>query len=352
MTSRPQFRIRYWGVTGTLARTTRPGEITERIAQAIKHLIDAGQLGELAQSRPDAATIRDRLESCLPWSLRSTYLGNTTCIEIETPRESIIFDCGSGIRDLGHDLARRWNAPGFAGKREAHVILSHPHIDHIIGIPFVELMYDPRNDFTIWGPQNVLDGLAAVLGDKSQLSKIYVPTGYREMVGIKRFRPIVAGEAFEIGATRFKTFALNHPGGCVAYRLESGDKSVVLASDHEHAQSPDHSLAQFSKDADLLYTDGQYLPDEYDGTAAIGDSRPVSHRGWGHSTVDAVVATAIAAGVRRLHVGHHEPQRSEPDLCRLELRVQRLVKAGLNEADRSPDACQARLAYEGLTVEI
>ena len=100
---------------------------------------------EIVRSRADLPTIRRYLESSLPVHLRASYLGNSTCIEIETPGELIVVDCGTGFRDLGYDLERRWNTPGFAGSRQADILITHPHIDHIAAIPFVGSFYDPRN---------------------------------------------------------------------------------------------------------------------------------------------------------------------------------------------------------------
>src|SRR3954451_13377514 len=119
------------------------------------------------------------------------------------------------------------------------------------------------------------------------------------MVAIKAFRPIEIGQEFTIGHTRLTTFALHHPGGSVAYRLDRGGRAVVIATDHEHLEAPDGKLAEFARGADLYYADAQYLPEEYVGTAGIEGAKPISHRGWGHSTVDDVVATAAAADVKR-----------------------------------------------------
>ena len=270
MSQEPQFRVRYWGVTGTLARTLLPSEITDKLAAAIRRLLDEQVLEEIVRSRADLPTIRKYLESSLPVHLRSSYLGNSTCIEIATPGELIVVDCGTGFRDLGYDLERRWNAPGFTGSRHADIVFTHPHIDHIAAIPFVGSFYDPRNHFTIWGTQAMLDSLDAIFLDRSPLARVYVPTGYNEMSGIKQLRAVQPGDDFFIGETRLGTFSLNHPGGCLAYRLERGGHRVVIATDHEHQEIPDRRLADFARGADLLYTDAQYL----DG----GVFRPGCHR--------------------------------------------------------------------------
>ena len=145
---------------------------------------------------------------------------------------------------------------------------------------------------------------------------------------------------------------MNHPGGCVAYRLERGDRHVVVATDHEHREIPDRSLADFARRADLLYADAQYLPEEYIGKIAIGGGTPQSHVGWGHSTVDAAVATAVEAEVRTLHLGHHEPRRTDSELHDIEHLAERLLRDRLVAAGKPADACSVRLAHEDLTLDI
>ncbi len=348
----PQLRIRYWGVTGTLARSLSPSDVTDKVAAAIQHLLDEETLGELVARRPDLPTIRRHLESHLPLYLRSTYGGNSTCVEVQTPDELLILDCGSGFRDLGRELVRRWNAPGFNGRRSGHILLTHSHVDHIAAIPFVEPLYNPANHFTLCAPQAVLDSLEAVFGEKSRLTRIYVPTNYVEMSGIREFRPIVPGEEFTIGQTRVMAYRLNHPGGCVAYRLTRGGRTMVFATDHEHTEVPDLALADFARDADLLYIDAHYLQAEYDGTIGIGKSPPASHHGWGHSTIEAAVVTAAAAGVRLLHLGHHEPARDDAELHGIEQLAERLLAEALGKAGRPTDSCRVQMAREELDVEI
>ena len=51
-------------------------------------------------------------------------------------------------------------------------------------------------------------------------------------------------------------------------------------------------------DADLLIHDARYSAEDY----------PVK-KGWGHSTVDYVVDTALAARVHRVALFHHDPLR-------------------------------------------
>jgi phosphoribosyl 1,2-cyclic phosphodiesterase len=347
MNSGFEFLVRYWGTTGSFARCFRPDEMTDRLAAALEYLLAGGGLARLADERPDQAAIRRFLVERVPLPLRSTYGGNTTCVEIQTPDELIVLDCGSGVHPMGAALSRRWNAPDYAGSRRAHVLFTHAHMDHIAGAPFMDPFYDPRNHFVFLGPRVVLDRVDAVLGRDGGLSQVYFPVTYANMAGIKDFRAIEAGETFQIGQTEVATHPLVHPGGSVAYRLSRGGRRIVLATDHEHPEIPDPRLAEFARGADLLYTDAQYTADEYEGRVGIGASAPKPRRGWGHSTVEAAVATAAAANVRCLHLGHHDPSRDDKALWQLEERAKALLRDTLAAAGKPPDACMVELAHEG-----
>jgi phosphoribosyl 1,2-cyclic phosphodiesterase len=346
------FRIRYWGATGSLTAPLRPEQVTDKLVLALRRLIAAHALDDLGDEPPEAELHR-RLERHLPFHLRSTYGGNTSCVEIQTPDELIILDSGSGFRELGIELNRRWNAPGYDGPRDAHVLFTHAHMDHTYATPFVDPYYDPRNRFRLYGPKAAVDSLNNVLSPSSSLKGVYFPPTFDIMAGIDRdCRTIEPGESFTIGETRVATIPLNHPGGCIGYRFEHGGRSVVFASDHEQATLTDRALAEFARGAEVLYTDAQYTAAEYDAEVGIMGDRPASRHGWGHSTVEMCVSTAVAAGVKRLHLGHREPKRDDADLDRIDRLARDLMHRALRDAGRPPDSCEARLVFEGLSVEV
>src|SRR5262249_59585494 len=78
--------------------------------------------------------------------------------------------------------------------------------------------------------------------------------------------------------------------------LAKGDASELTGEDRRHVE--------FLADADLVIQDAQYTAAEYLGSKV----------GWGHGPVESVVATACAAGVRRLALFHHEPLRDDAGL--------------------------------------
>jgi phosphoribosyl 1,2-cyclic phosphodiesterase len=345
------FTITYWGTTGTMAAPLRPPEVTDKLVRVLVELAERGRLANL-QPGPGLQEAARRAVEELPFPLRSTYGGNTTCVEVQTPDALILLDCGSGFRELGAALEARWRAQGPAATRRAHVLVTHPHIDHTYGTPYFAPYYNPVNQFTVWGSREVLDSLRAVLDPRSALSRLYFPPTYEQLTALRDFREIKAGDGFGIGSTRVTTFPLNHPGGCLAYRLETAGKVFVFATDHEQPEVPDRALAGFARGADLLYTEGQYTLSEYEGREGIAGDPPMPRRGWGHSPVEACVTTAIAADVRELHVGHREPRRGDDDLARVDRYVQLLMREELRRAGRAEDSCKVLIPYEGLVVEL
>jgi ribonuclease BN (tRNA processing enzyme) len=72
-------------------------------------------------------------------------------------------------------------------------------------------------------------------------------------------------------------------------------------------QAQNQVLADFFAGADLLVHDAQYTNEEYlDGKV-----------GWGHTPIEHAIASARDAGVKRLALFHHDPDRSDEQLDKL-----------------------------------
>jgi ribonuclease BN (tRNA processing enzyme) len=194
--------------------------------------------------------------------------------------------------------------------------------------------------------------MAAVLSPTSALSHTYFPPTFEMLKAIRELKELEEDYDFALGGTRIRTHALRHPGGCLAYRLDAAGRSFVFATDHEQPEVPDRGLAAFAHGADLLYTEGQYTQAEYDGREPVPGDTAMARRGWGHSPVEACVRTALAARVRRLHVGHHDPARGDEHLAYVERYCQQLARDELRQAGRPEDDCAVSVPHEGLTVEL
>jgi hypothetical protein len=91
--------LKFWGTRGTIPSPLRPDQVEQKIKQVLKM---AGQQKiELSQPRAIEAFIGNL-------SLTGSTVGsNTTCVTVELEDDLIIFDAGSGIRELGEALMDR-----------------------------------------------------------------------------------------------------------------------------------------------------------------------------------------------------------------------------------------------------
>jgi phosphoribosyl 1,2-cyclic phosphodiesterase len=265
-----------------------------------------------------------------PGSETVTYGGNTSCVEVLfESNAALVLDAGTGIRELGFDLVRR-------GTRQIHLFLTHLHLDHVEGLRFFAPLWDPKVTLDVWGPRS------PVLGLRERILRAFSPPLFpldlRDVPARVSFHDL-PGEAWRGDGVSVVSDLVLHPGPTLGFRLEADGTSVAYLPDHEPAmagiqgRTPDWiSGGALAAGADVVLHDAQYLDEEYD-----------AKMGWGHSSIDQAVAFCRAVDARRLVLFHHEPQRSDRDLERLEARAR-----GIDGADQLAPV----LAREGTVIEI
>ena len=235
--------------------------------------------------------------------------GNTTCVAVfgELDSDVLIFDAGTGIRNLGKELMRQEFLPG----RKIVIAFSHFHWDHIQGLPFFGPAYDPSKEIHVIALGKDLDipdfkGIFA-----QQMESIYFPVSLDNMgANFSFILKNVNKEVFPDGS--LKTNLHNHPGGAHGYRLEAGGKTVVYCTDVEHGTHLDSKVIEFAKDADVLIHDAQYTPEELP-----------NFRGWGHSSWEQAIEVAEKANVKKLFLTHHDPEHDDTFLNEVEHECQK-----------------------------
>ena len=128
--------------------------------------------------------------------------GNTSCVSLRTSGgKLIIFDCGTGARNLGNTLL---GGPFGKGGGEASILLSHAHWDHIQGFPFFVPLYIQGNAFHIYGGAKSSPMLEGIL--EGQMAPQYFPVqtlknmgASIEIVAIAEGKPFaVEGESLKV----------------------------------------------------------------------------------------------------------------------------------------------------------
>lgn len=257
------------------------------------------------------------------------YGGNTACVEVRCGETLIIFDAGSGIRDLGDQLAGRHSAHKDS-KIKGHIFFSHLHWDHIQGFPFFNPVFVESNEFHLYGGGNLHCSIHRLMND--QMAPPYFPVALEELRSTTTFHNLQPGEIVRIDGATIITESLNHPHGSYGYRLEYERKVVVYATDTEHDTSSENRTIDLARNADVLIYDAMFTPDQYLGTAD-----GLSRRSWGHSTWEGAVEIASTAGVKQLILFHHG---NDDDTV---AEIERLAR------EQFPN-CSA--AYEGMVIEL
>lgn len=287
------------------------------------------------------------------WGVRGSYPapgphtlrhgGNTTCVEVQAGSHTLILDAGSGIIGLGNDLLRRTKGEGFT----VSLFITHGHGDHLMGFPFFSPLYAPHASISIFGPhlaeQNIEQLVTPIM------SPPYFPVDIRSLPSCRTFhtitdrehitwrhgdlKPIIGPEGEDIQDADVRVISKNttsHPqNGALLYRIEHAGRCLIFATDVEWQEQDVADFAAFAKGADLLIHDAQYTDDDY---------RQVK-RGFGHCNVTKATEAALAAGVGRLVLFHHEPTYDDDQLDRM-------------EAEARISFANTYSAYEGMEIDL
>jgi phosphoribosyl 1,2-cyclic phosphodiesterase len=267
-----------------------------------------------------------------PGSSTVRYGGNTSSVEVRLDDDNLlVFDAGTGIRELGLTLAEREPV------KYVNLFLTHLHLDHVEGLGFFSAIWDPDVELHIWGPPSSLRSL------EDRIGKLMSPPLFPVHLGDVPCRPIfhdVPEQELQIGSARVLVQPVTHRGSTVGYRIEEGGRSFAYIPDHEPALGVDLEkiepewVSGFSvaHGADVLFHDSQYTEHEYP-----------THRAWGHSAIDHTVTFGLMTKVRNLVLFHHDPGHSDEELEIHRARAKELW-GGHNDAPV--------LAREGMEIEL
>ena len=247
-----QFLVRFWGVRGSIAC-------------------------------PGARTVK--------------YGGNTSCVEMLVGGHRLIFDGGTGLRELGLKLLQTMPL-------EANMFFTHSHWDHIQGFPFFVPAFVPGNRFNIYGAV-APNGSTIEQRLNDQMLHPNFPVPLQIMGADLKFCDIEIGETVHIDDITIENALLNHPGEAVGYRVTWQDKVTAYITDTEHFPDRlDDNVVWLARNADVMIYDATYTDNEYYDPKA-------SKVGWGHSTWQEAVKVAKAAKVKTLVIFHHDPAHDD-----------------------------------------
>ena len=189
----------------------------------------------------------------------------TSCYMVRAGEETVFLDAGNGL------LAAPVDFP-----RPPHILLSHLHLDHLLGLGMYPRLAKKGLETTIHVPAPRGEDPAKILSVCiiSHLSCIFTVSGPAVLTAVPAAAMV----------------------GIPFFFLE--EETSFLR------------LIKFAEDADLVLYDGQYTSDELD-----------DHRGFGHSTAEHALELLDRCRARFMWLIHHDPQRSDEELQAMAARL-------------------------------
>lgn len=313
-------RFTVWGSRGSHPTSLTPAAVQSKIATVV-HRIRPVDLASPAA--------RERFLASLPEWLFGTTSGNTACVQLEIREgQQVIFDAGSGFIEFGKNQLQKSSVP-----QEFHLFFTHFHYDHLQGLPFFPLAYNPEVTMHFYSP---LPNIREILSGHMQHP--YFPITMEDKMSRRLFFHQIPPEGIQLFGARITWRELNHPGRAFGYRVDHDGSSFGYITDVELQDRDFEKTAangQFFAGLDTMILDAQYTLDE-----------AIEKYNWGHSSFSLGVDFATSWQTGSLYLFHHEPQYDD-----------RKLEHNLHAARRYAQSIdggrlQIFLAREGMTLDV
>jgi ribonuclease Z len=205
----------------------------------------------------------------------------TSCYFI--PEANLMLDAGSGLFRIEKLL----------DQEEISVLLSHSHLDHVIGLTFFldYIAITPLRKIHVYGERKKLEAIQQHLFNEL-LFPIVPPIEWHALED--------CGPDFELNGARCRWFPLVHPGGSVGYRIDWPALSLAYITDT--TATPNSPYWSEIQGVDWLIHECNFSDEWVDLAIKTG-----------HSWTSAVLENVAKAGIPRLIISHINPLADESD---------------------------------------
>jgi ribonuclease BN (tRNA processing enzyme) len=198
-----------------------------------------------------------------------TRLGNTLSVLLDTAKAYIVFDAGGGFYKLDRYIKE---------KKPVIVLLSHFHLDHIIGLHALAKFNFPQG-MVFYGPPGIKKMFRQIINFPYSMPVKQLKTKLK-------IREVPGNLSLPEGIQYKK---LRHTGNCYGYRVEAEGKVVTFCTD----TGPCRNLELLAKGADVFIAESSLPSGKTD-------------RSWPHLNPQQAALTAKNAGVKKLFLVHFD----------------------------------------------
>lgn len=310
--------VKFWGVRGSIPHsldTLSWGQHFEKIMHDF-----------FKQGFSSASDIKKFVTQNKPADIGG-YGTATTCVEIFDGEGSLIIDGGSGIKTIS-------DRQEYRGKKEFHILISHFHFDHIMGLPFFTPHFLNGYKINYYSTHPETEQII-----KSLFKRPTFPVAFEVLGAEIVFHKIEAHKKTNINGFDVTPYQMDHPDLCYGFRVEKNKKVYAHAVDNEGIRRSKSELgadAGLYEKADLVYFDAQY--DESDMSLK---------KGWGHGTCDRGFEICANFDIQQILFAHHDPAYSIEDSRKQKIRAQEAYEKKFSNLTLNWD-----FAYEGQTISL
>ena len=222
---------------------------------------------------------------------------------VESGGQVLIIDAGTGILQLENELRKTYPDYPQGLPYSPSILISHLHIDHIIGLSTFEPVMHKNSQLSIFTCSRDDRPL------KEQIFGIFKPPYWpisidklttAQCIAVKQDIPFVIGH-FTVTA-----FDTDHPDTTLSFHITDGRKTIVYLLDSEVAtMNPKEykKMLDYCRGADLVVFDATYSPEDYPKC-----------KSWGHSTIEDGVRLADNSGCKRILFSHFSQAYGDGEL--------------------------------------
>lgn len=323
-------QVTFWGVRGSLPSPTIPDALTARFRDVFHAFFESG-----FSKREDINLFLDQF----PPQRLGGYGGNTICLEVVTAHQQIVIDGGSGIRLLGYELLK--GACG-QGKGTVHLVFTHFHWDHVIGLPFFAPLFIPGNNIHMYAVEPALPDVVRAI-----FRKPHFPVPFENLGANLHFHQLPARQPTCLGDVTLTPYQLDHPDPTWGYRFEHQGKVFSHCADTECVRTNREDLGAdlpLYQGVDLMVFDAQYSIIEV-----------VEKINWGHAAALIGLDLAMAEGIKKVAFIHHEPASSDERISQAEASTRNYYERQLKtskEQNLGLHEVEWFFAREGMSVKV
>ncbi len=266
----------------------------------------------------------------------SQFGGDTTSVLVcGAAGERIVIDAGTGVRNLQRHLG--------AATEPLTLLLTHLHHDHLMGLTAFAPLYQKQRRLTIAGPvaaggqSDTLANLSRYMGAPFWPIELSAAGAQLTTHDVSWYDGTWLAdtdrEFLAVGSLEVRACAVNHPDGCLAWRIDepASGAALVFATDLEWGRTNAEQRSRFVnfcrqlRPLSWLVMDGQFTQAQYE-----------AHAGWGHSTLTEVANVGAAVGAGEILATHHNPDNDDETLRKHAAELQALV---VGQGSDAPASC-------------